>query len=132
MNLKEDTLIKWKKTGYLLGFLVEVVACLLCLILFDQPVPAILGVAFGAAAGFISFEILFRTVEKVTEMEPDQAKTYATSRYWLRLLCYIIVFLLAVLIDGVNEWGTIFGIFAFNFVFSIASFVNRIGKKESV
>ena len=131
--MKEDELMKWKKIGYLLAFMVEFIGCLFCFLILERPIPMILGIVLGTAAGFLSFEILFRTAAKVTEMEePDQARSYAVSRYWIRLLCYVIIFLVAVWIEGVNEWGTIFGIFAFNIIFSISSFVNKIGKKESV
>lgn len=130
--MKEDQLMKWKRTGYLLAFLLEFIACLFCFLLFKDPVSMILGIAFGTAAGFITFEILFKTAEKVSSMDAEQAKSYAVSRYWIRLFCYVIVFLLAVLIEGVNEWGTIFGIFTFNAIFSLASFVSKIGKRERV
>ncbi len=82
----------------------------LCLILFDNPKPMIVGLFFGAIVSALLFIELGITLNRAVTMPPHKAQKYATSRYLLRFTIMGIVLYASIGAPHIHLLGTAMGL----------------------
>lgn len=88
--------------------------------------PFLYGAIIGGTVSLIKVYLLERTVNKVMTMEGQQATNYATLQNLLRLGLTALGLLAGALIPGVNLWGAILGVIAYQpAVYSIRNVTNE-------
>lgn len=102
-------LIKWV-------VIVDIILMILALVIFDEPVPWVLGLIFGGAIGSLNFIELGKTLEKAVTMSPSRAQAYAASKYFIRYIITGIVIFVSLKANYINALGTIIGLFLVKFV----------------
>ena len=89
----------------------------------------ILGVLLGMLLNIVKVIMLDRVVSKITDMEADKAGNYATIQQFLRFLLTGVVLVVSAVLQSINIWGTVAGIFTFHIAtFSMKYFITN--KKE--
>ena len=93
--------------GVLFGIL-SVAACFLS----STPLPWMAGYLLGGGVDIASFLLLKRTLEKIatSDLSPEQAKRYASGRYFLRFGLSFLVLVLGLLTGYPNVFAVIIGL----------------------
>lgn len=92
------------------------IASILCLLLFREPVPYILGLALGGLANIIAFKVLEMNTKKAVNMPEGKAKSHATLNYFIRYAIYGIVLVIAAKVEQVEFISAIVGLFVVKIV----------------
>jgi len=77
-------------------------------------VPFLLGVLLGSAVSVIKVFLLERAIDKALKMESMLAKNYVSLQHVLRLLLTGVALFLGAVVDQINLWGVVCGVFAFH------------------
>jgi len=94
------------------------------LILSNEPLPWIYGLAFGGSIGILNFIELGMTLEKAVTMSPGRAQAYAAAKYFVRYLITGIVLVISLKADYINVLGTILGLMQVKLVIIILNLFN--------
>ncbi len=82
------------------------------------------GLFFGTVIAILNFTLLAKTIEKSIYLPPEKAKTYVSSRYFIRFTIYGAVLYISVVADYINVIGTIIGILTIKLVVYVLHLFN--------
>jgi hypothetical protein len=126
-----NNVIKWT---FVAGFVIIVI---LLTAVKSQKFPLIIGVIFGTLIGILNFLELEKTLIKAAKMNPNQAQSYATRKYFLRYGISGVVLLISIKASYISVVGTIIGLLLLKFVIMFTNLFNDkeyfkriIGKEE--
>ncbi len=108
MNSLKQTQLSIIKAMILVNLVVMVVS----FIVFENPLSVIVGMLFGSGIGILNFMQLANTLQRAVWMDPEKAKVFATSRYFIRFIITGIVLYIAIMAPYMNTLATVFGILA--------------------
>lgn len=72
--------------------------------------PYILGYIFGVLISILAFKLLHNSVNKSVMMEPNRARLYSTSQYFIRFIIYAVVLAIAGKADYLSLITTFLGL----------------------
>ena len=119
-----------------LDVIILLVLILLSFFLSSEPMPWVKGYIFGGLIGILNFLLLGNTMYKASTMHPAQARIYAGTNYYIRLLITAIVIIIALKADYLNAISVVIGlllikqIIFFSQVFNDKDFFKNILKRK--
>lgn len=102
------------------------IGCIICLFLFDNPVPYASGLALGGLANMLAFKLLEMSTKRAVNMPEGKAKTHATLNYFIRYVIYGIVLVIAAKVEQIEFITAIIGLFVVKIVIITDSIYDTI------
>lgn len=87
--------------------------------------PYILGYIFGVLISILTFKLLHNTVNKSVMMEPNRARLYSTSQYFIRFIIYSIVLVISAKADYLSFITTVLGLTMIKLVIIISAIFDK-------
>lgn len=75
--------------------------------------PFFAGILIGSGASILKVVLLDWAVDKTLTMEKKQATNFISLQHILRLFLTAIVLFIGAVVDGINLWGVVIGILAY-------------------
>lgn len=92
------------------------VAAIISAIFANEPMPIIMGLAFGTIIAILNFRLLYIALNKAVHLPPHKAQAYASSKYFMRYIVTGVVLFVAIRGEHINVLGTIFALLSIKMV----------------
>jgi len=92
------------------------VAAIISAIFANEPMPIIMGLAFGTIIAILNFRLLYLALNKAVHLPPHKAQAYAISKYFMRYIVTGVVLFVAIRGEHINVLGTIFALLSIKMV----------------
>jgi len=92
------------------------VAAIISAIFANDPMPIIMGLAFGTIIAILNFRLLYLALNKAVHLPPHKAQAYAILKYFMRYIITGVVLFVAIRGEHINVLGTIFALLSIKMV----------------
>ena len=92
------------------------VAAIISAIFANEPMPIIMGLAFGTIIAILNFRLLYLALNKAVHLPPHKAQAYAILKYFMRYIITGVVLFVAIRGEHINVLGTIFALLSIKMV----------------